>query len=353
MVNRIWVLVWVSSLLACSEQTQIPRTDESQLRAVKVTEVVAAWASIDLKFPGVVRAVDRSRLSFQIDGVLEERFVELGQFVNQGDPLATLNNPRLDPAVAAAAAQLKELDAVLAQFERDIQRLKRLEATDAVSEERLEQVKSEREAALAKRVAILAQLADAQALQSEATLFAPFSGVIAETPVEIGEFVVAGFVVIEVGGVDPLEVEVELPIEAVQALQLGQQLPLNFGSLSSPVKGTVRKIGRSGRQPGGLFPVVIDFESNGYLRAGMRVDADIPVPQKFTFAVPIHAILDPGIGKPKVYKFDEGRVVSIPVSLGEINAGLVSVDADLQIGDRIVVAGHAALVSGQQVVLVQ
>ena len=344
----ILIIIWVS-LQSC-EPTNSEELKPIKLKHVSVSAIEAGWQTQTIFFPGVVRAVDRSALAFQIDGILAARFVKLGQIVNKGDPLATLDNPRLDPAVNQFTARIKELDTQIAQLQRDLNRLTALAARQLVSDDQIEQIRSQFDGAVANRAVVLAQLADATALRREATLFAPFNGVIAETPVGLGEFTRAGAHIMTINSVSKLEVELELPGNVIAALRPGQSIALVFPDFPShQSQGQIRELGLVGRQPGGLFPVVVDFDPQAAFRPGIRVKAKIPIPMQFPYAIDVSAVSDPGIGRPRIFLVEQERVKSVEVQLGKMRDGKVSFRADVSIGDQAIIAGHGALMDGQQV----
>ena len=76
-------------------------------KTVRVADVQRRDTSRAFALTGVTRAAERAVTAFQVSGTLAERPVELGDSVDRGDVLATLDNPQARPQVAAARAQIE------------------------------------------------------------------------------------------------------------------------------------------------------------------------------------------------------------------------------------------------------
>ena len=220
----LWAL-----LLAGCEPPAVDGGDSAQL--VRTVEVRQGRLQHRLSFHGVLEPVTRARLAFQSPGVLATRPAAMGQFVRQGELLATLDNPELGPSQRAAAARLQEALTQRDQAARDLARLRSLVLSGAVGEEQVEQKAAELESLQASVAQAEADLAGSRQRLADATLLAPFDGVVSMTLAEPGEFVPAGQPVLALGGLDRLEVRVLLPASLVGALKGGDALDLRVPQL--------------------------------------------------------------------------------------------------------------------------
>jgi RND family efflux transporter MFP subunit len=341
----------ILSLGACAPE---PGPAPEDLQPVRTVEVRAGRLQHCLSFHGVLEPVTRARLAFQSPGVVSSRPAAMGQFVRRGELLATLDNPELGPAQKAAAARLQEALAQRDQAERDLQRLRSLARTGAVGEEQVEQTAAQLDSLQAAVARAEADLAGTRQRLEDATLLAPFDGVISMTGVEPGEFVAAGQPVMALGGLDRLEVRVLLPASLVSALAVGEELDLRVPQLDPRLlRGRVTEVSAIGERDTGLFPVTVELAVTPELpmvRPGMQAEVLVDYADVEGLLVPLSAVVDPVGGNPQLFIEAEGRVRQVLVQvLAVANDQVALAAAGVAAGDRVVVAGHRSLTDGQAV----
>ncbi len=355
MMKRILILVAATLLLSACEQPVVVKTDNRQLVEVAKTEQGSLVKQ--LSFSSTLRPVKRARLAFQSPGVLAARPVELGQAVRKGELLATLDNPELAPAQRSAVASQQEVMTRRDQARRDLVRLESLVATGAVGEDAVEQKKAELDALEASVSAADARVIAAGERLQDATLVAPFDGMIYSINAEPGEFVAGGQPVLSIGGTDRLELEVMLPASLVSQVNVGAMTEIRvpqLAGLSWP--GEVVEVAGIGDPRTGLFPTVVEVlveAGKVRLRAGMLAQAWFDYSESEGLIVPISAIVDPVGGDPQVFRVLDGAIATTHVSVTGSSGARVVVSpragSKLSAGDLIVTQGHSALTEGQQV----
>jgi multidrug efflux system membrane fusion protein len=357
-MSRNTLLVFVAFVLAACDQAPPVVADHVEL--VRVVEARQGRLQHQLSFHGVLVPVTRARLAFQSPGVLATRPVQLGQVVRQGELLATLDNPDLGPAQRAASARLQESLSQRDQAERDLARLRSLESTGAVGEEQVEQKAALLSSLQATVARAEADLTGTRQRLEDAALLAPFDGVISLLNVEPGEFVSAGQPVMAVGGLDKVEVRVLLPASLVSELHIGDDLAVRIPQLRGlEVSGVVTELAAIGELETGLFPVVVELETDPattMLRAGMQAEVILNYADVEGLIVPLSAIVDPVGGNPKVFTVADNHARQTAVRIMAIareEVALEMVRGEIVPGDLVVVAGHRSLSDGQGVRLLQ
>lgn len=352
MIRLLCTLICVFALTACEPVTP-PAAESGEL--VRVVEVRQGRLQHQLAFHGVLEPVTRARLAFQSPGVLATRPVQMGQVVRQGEMLASLDNPELGPAQRAASARLQESLTRRDQAERDLARLKSLESTGAVGEERVEQKLAELESLQATVARAEADLTGTRQRLEDALLLAPFDGVISSLEIETGEFVSAGQQVMAIGGLDKVEVRVRLPASLVSELAIGATLTVRVPQINhAEASGIVTELAAIGEITTGLFPVVVELETDpatSMLRAGMQAAVLVNYADVEGLIVPLSAIVDPVGGAPKIYTVSAGRAQQHSVRILAIaneEVALEVISSQVEAGDRVVVAGHRSLTDGQE-----
>ncbi|MBL37891.1 MAG: hypothetical protein CMP07_05735 [Xanthomonadales bacterium] len=339
-------------LTACEPAEQAVAIDSTSARPVRVAEARIDSAGERIRLPGALRPRQRAEMAFLDDGTLQQRHVQLGARVTQGEQLATLYNPALQPGLAGALADVREAGTRLEQLETDTRRQATLVERDLISEDDLEQTRTRRDAARAALEQAEARLDQARAQLDDAALRAPFDGRIARFYAEPGDSVRAGQPVMMLAG-DELEVEVQLPPETAARLSVGDPADILLQDRGLRLGGRVHEMGRG--VPGAPVPVVVALSAEDALdtRSGAPVYVILELPATSTAAVPLAAVVDPGTGYGRIFRVVDGRAEEVSVQLGRLADGWVDVFGPVAEGDRIVVAGQSNLLDGEPVRIVR
>src|SRR4029077_2987605 len=162
----------------------------------------AANASV-LDATGYVTARRQATVSAQITGTLTEVLIEEGDHVKAGQGLGRLDDTAQRAALAQAQAQLKtaralltQYQAQLAQSERDVKRAEDLVERKLVSQQAVEQARTQVETGAAqvqgqrKQIELAeASVRSAQVQLGDCTVRALFAGVVIAKAAQVGEIV--------------------------------------------------------------------------------------------------------------------------------------------------------------------
>jgi len=349
----VLVLAIAALISGCGQDPEAGGSD-AEVRSVRVASVQIAQGARELRISGITRATRRATLAFLVSGTLTERAADLGAAVKADEVVARLYNPSLEPAVSAGEARIRELDARLEQLDRDQRRAADLRGRALISQEDLERVETNRSATRAARDLARADLAEARNRLRQSRLVAPFDGSVTDVRYEIGEYVAAGQPVVQLSALDQLEVELAIPETLIDRFEPDQAVVLDLTFLPGrQVQGSVVRTGDSGGQAGGLFPVEIALEPAEILRPGLTVELVLPLPSAPARFVPLAAILDPGTGRPRVFRVVDGRVEPVFVTVGRLFGDKVEVTGELAEGDLVAVTGLSALTPDQPVEILE
>src|ERR1700730_12112857 len=203
----------------------------------------AANASV-LDATGYVTARRQATVSAQITGTLIEVLIEEGDHVQVGQVLGRLEDTAQRAALAQAQAQLKAAGALLVQYqaqlaqsERDVKRTEDLVERKLVSQQAVEQARTQVETGAAQLQGQRKQIELAEATVRSArvqlgycTVRAPFTGVVIAKAAQVGEIVSplsagGGFTRTGIGtlvDMDSLEIEVDVNEAYINRVQPGQ-----------------------------------------------------------------------------------------------------------------------------------
>lgn len=199
-----------------------------------ISEIVTADPAKARAFSGVVEGQEVTTLAFQTTGRLASLDVDVGDFVEEGDVLATLDEISLEQDVAAAEAALAsaraEADLATSQYDRTSQLLARGVATEA----QLEEVRANRDATAAQVNSARADLARAEDAARFGTLTAPRDAIILSTEVESGATVSPGTGVVQIANTDGREAVIDVPLDFVAVLPAGSMFEVRHHAEGVP-----------------------------------------------------------------------------------------------------------------------
>lgn len=325
-------------------------TDPTRLPVVRVEAAAAAPTTRAHVFYAATRPAEQARVAFAQPGRMVHRDVEVGDAVAEGDELAVLDLEPYRLQVAAAGARIDEIDAQAEQLERERERAARLLAADFGTAQQLEQIDAQAQALAAGRAAANAQRREASRRQRDATLRAPWSGVVAEVYAEPGEVVAAGQPILLLADPDAVEVEVEVPEAIYARLDVGMPVRVTLPlSGQRVVPGTIAQRGDIAPGVGRLFPVVVRVDDPEVV-AGMAAEVHIDVPAPRGVRVPMAAVVDASGVAPTVFVVDGDVVQRVGVRVVDValDGAVVELGA-VEPGAQLVVAGHVGLADGARV----
>src|ERR1700752_3278197 len=161
-------------------------------RPVLVATVKYEAASPERSFVGTIRPRIETDMGFRVPGKIAKRLVEVGQTVDLGQPLATLDEVDLKLQAEQAEAEFRAATGVLAQAGAAEQRAKDLRAKGWATDAQLDSAKAAADEARARLNRAERSGDLPRNSLSYATLLADSRGVVPATLVDPGQVVAAG-----------------------------------------------------------------------------------------------------------------------------------------------------------------
>ena len=182
--------LWSVHALAATPPTNTPATPSSSQAAAHV--VAYRDVANVISAEGVVEAVRQSTLAAQVPGQIVELKVKVGDSVKAGQLLARIDPRAAEQGVAGSQSQLAEAQASFANAQRSYERSKQLFAQKFISKAGLDQAELDFKAAQARVGSVQANAGQASTAKSFTVITAPYAGVVASTPVEVGDMATPG-----------------------------------------------------------------------------------------------------------------------------------------------------------------
>ena len=281
------------------------------------------------------------KLAFKTGGLVHQVLVDEGQYVSKGDLLAKLNFEEVEAVVVQAKA-------AYGKAKRDVKRVSRLNKTNVLSKQKLEDAQTE----LTLREA---DLNVATFNKKHAEIRAPQSGYILHRQLEEDEIVQAGKTVFIISSkTSGWIVRAGLIDKDVVRITLGDRVELFFDAYSGQsFDGKISEISPVIDEKSGIFSIEISLDTTKVnLFSGMVASAIInPKKRQKLFYVPIESLVDSNTDEAQVYLFDRetNRVERVPIEISFLYRDEVAVRNGLEGHHEVVLSGVKRLNDGDLV----
>ncbi len=329
---------------------------------VSVLTLTGRELVISEDLPARVAALRSADIRAQISGIVQRRLFEQGAEISAGTVLFQINPAPFKADVDSAAAALQRAEAVLARARIQIDRLKQLLRTDAISRQTYDDAISQRDQAAADVAQARATLARHQLNLQFASVEAPIAGRIDQALVSEGALVspTDATPMARIQQIDQVYVDVRQPASVLESLrqQAGSTAPELaveiLGSNGTPL-GMQGHILFSGIEVDAgtgdvLLRVLVDNPERRLL-PGLYVQARITRARYANaLTVPQQAVVRTS-GQTSVWVVDgQGQAQLVPVNTAELVNGQYRIASGLSAGQQVVIEGIDRLTPGVQVI---
>lgn len=340
-----------------------------------ITVGLQPWPAV-VSVQGNLQGDEQAVIGAKVAGRVETVLVDLGSPVQQGDPLCVLEMETFGLAIRHAEAQVESIRAKLglepgqdeanldhenappvrqeramvddarAMLERSramsarqvlpIEQLQNLEAAFFVAQARYDSALNLVDEQLALLAVTKEQLAQARQAQEDATIRAPFDGVVQHRFAAPGVYLQPGSAVASLVRVDPLRFRAGVPEREALKVRIGQTIQLEVLGVEEPVIATITRLAPALDLNSRSLTIEADIPNpDGTLRPGLFAEGEIVVdPDSEILAVPVSAV-STFAGVEKVWKVVDGKATETPIVVGRRQGDLLEILAGLELGDEI------------------
>lgn len=327
---------------------------EEKKEAIVAAPVVVARAAVSdvedrIGGTGELAAPDRAAIAAEVDGRITEVRVDEGSKVAAGALLLEIDPEKRRLDADSARAQLRDAEASFVVAQREYERAKALHEQGIASDSLLDLRGTELSRAEARRDTSAAQRGVAEKLLRDASVRAPFAGLVAKREVSRGDYVRPGQALLEVVALDPIEVEFTVAERDSARVVLGQAVEVSVApypderflgevsAVSPVIDPRTRTMRVKARIP----------NADGRLRPGLFARTDLGVAKRSgAVFVPVEAVLQRADGQVLFTVGADERVKRVVVKTGVEREGRIEITEGLAGDASVVVRGHTALVDG-------
>jgi RND family efflux transporter MFP subunit len=320
--------------------------------------------------PGQTAAWYETTIYARVNGYVGKWLVDIGDHVNKGQVLASIETPELDAELAAARAQLKASEAQVrardaeAKFSKTTNERWRDSPKGVVSDQERESKKADYESAEARLYAANAQVAldksrvDQYRAMTEFKLVkAPFDGTITERKIDVGNLVTAGSMttttpLYRMAQTDPLRVFVDVPQSAAgELMAVGVPAEIRAtGAVGDVFSGKIARSAQSINAQARTMRVEVDMpNANHALVPGMYVNVAFQLQPRGLVEVPAAALVFRASGTQVARVNSSGKIEFQKVTIARDNGSMVELGSGVKPGDHLVLNISSQIASGQGV----
>ncbi len=348
------VCLAVFLLAACDKQPADRKPSGPPPTLITVTQVKSGAFEVTEDTLGTLAAVINPKIAAEVAGKISKVLVFAGTPVKQGETLAVIDATDFLLQNQAEQAEVKRIEALLAQQDKLVERQQSLVKKGFLSQ-------NAGDDAMAQRAAIAEQLAAAQARTGlgkrsvgKTTVTAPFAGVIENRMISAGDYVKLGDPLFQLVSNRHLRAHLPFPESAAPRLMLGQPVQITSPQAPDKVFNTkISEIRPAVAESSRALDVIVDLDGAGLLRAGGSVNASVQIAAKAAaLLVPEQSVVLRPAGKVVYAIVDaDGKKTAQQriVQAGAKKGGMIEILSGLQEGELVAQDGAGFLTNGATV----
>src|SRR5438445_10270958 len=341
----------VIALTGCNE---IAAEKAAPGRPVLVATVHYEASSPERSFVGTIKPRIETDMGFRVPGKVAKRLVEVGQTVDVGQPLATLDEVDLKLQAEQAEAEFRAATGVLVQAAASEQRAKDLRAKGWTTDAQMDTARAAADEARARLNRAERSVELTKNSLSYATLNADARGVVTATLIEPGQVVAAGQTSIRVARFAEKEAVVAIPETLVGRAKSGVASVTLWSEPGKKYAAKLREIAPAADPPTRTYLAKFSLpEADDKVALGMTATLTLSDAASARLARLARSPLFHHGGKPSFYVVDDnGGVTLKPVTVKSYESNDVVITSGVEEGAKIVTLGVQKLDPSQKVRIV-
>lgn len=341
-------------LSACNSSSAKQPVHAAPAMPVKVQEVTMQPVPVADSYVATIKSRRSATIQPQVSGHLTQIFVHSGELVHQDQRMMEIDPTQQQAVVAQAEATEQQALATYQYNQKDIARQKALFESGITSKQAFQQAQQTFGTSKATYEADVAARKSAQQELAYYHIRAPFTGIVGDVPVHVGDYVSSTTVLTTVDEDTQLEAYIYIPAERASQVKVGLPVAITGPAgkvldrteiyfVSPQVDNTLQAI---------LAKAKVHTSSANALRNAQAVRAVITWSTAPAPTVPVLAVTQIGdqsfvyVAKPK----DDHYVAQqTAVTLGSTVGNTYQVKGGLEAGEKVIVSGLQLLVNGEAV----
>lgn len=346
--------------------------------AVEVQDVKTSEKNSGDTYKANIEAYQQGVITTKISAKVISVSVENGQYVNEGDTIATLDAQDIQNSIKSAQGQLQiyeqQLNASKASLEkleinvddaeRNYGRQKTLFEAGAISqtdfqaaEKTLNTAKADYNSGLASVESSKANIAlqnvtisNYQDNLNNTVIKAPISGVISDKSLIVGQMASQGSTLAKINDITFVYAVIKVPQDNISKVKIGQAAEVTVDGVETIFNGVVENIDLSADVTSRVFNCKIKIDnSDKLLLPGIYGKTELISGEKVEIiTVPINALVG-NEGNYSVFINEDGVAKKQEVLIGETDGNNVEITSGLEDGNEVICSNTGTLQDGAQI----
>jgi RND family efflux transporter MFP subunit len=302
---------------------------------------------------GSLQAQKQADLLSEVSAIVMQVLKDDGDKVEKGDLLVRLDDTSFRQALSSAQEAERVAQQGFDQAERQLNRLKTLSSTGAVSIQAEEDAELKRSAAQSELAAARTRVVQESQQLARTEIRAPFAGVVGGREVSAGDTAQIGKALLKV--IDPTSIRFTgfVPSDQVRQVEIGQVVNFRVGGQSDlALEGRVERINPVADPGTRQVSVQVAITGDHQLTVGMFAEGRVQTESKEGISVPESSLVRQG-DQVYVWRVKDGKLNKLEVGLGarDTQSGSYAINSGLAQGDLVLRHPLGALVDGARVEL--
>jgi RND family efflux transporter MFP subunit len=327
---------------------------DTAMRSVSVVHPAHGVAAAKISFPGQLEGFTSASVYARVNGYLKSWSKDIGAVVKAGDVLAQIDSPEVDQQYEQAKSDVLASSSAERLAEVSFQRWQNLLGVEAVSQQEVDQRSAELESKRALKRISESSLERAKTFNGYKNLTAPFSGIVTERNIDVGDLVSNGggkrlFVVTNI---DKLRLYIQLPQIYLNDIRPGLEVTVSVPEYPGKEfkAQVVRSSGAVSNQTGAsLVEIAID-NADHKLTAGEYASVSMSLPfDASLLRIPASALIVHKEGTFVAEVDKDSRVKLVPVKVSKDLGQEIEIVGDVAEDSNIIGTPADTLIEGEKV----
>lgn len=346
-MKSVVLTVFCFSLIACGEKAEEEKAAPLGTPITVATVTNTAWDKT-LSVIGTLYPNEEATVAAQVDGSVEETFVDFGDRVQKEEDLVSIDSEAYEAQLEQAVGNLAKAEASQVNARQSFDRSQKLQKSGAVSLSELDLAKAELDQAEAEIKAGKGTVAVARLNVQRSRIKAPIDGAVSQRFVERGDFVKVGSSLFKLVNDTTLKYIFQVPERYASFVK--KDLVVNFTVDNYPketfqgqvylVNPAIVTASRSFDVAAAVPNTELRLKANTFARGTLILETGVAVA-----VVPLDAVVN-FAGVTKVFVVEGDKAHSRTVSLGRTRDGLQEIVEGVKENEQVVISGQNNLSDG-------
>ncbi|MBS1589565.1 MAG: efflux RND transporter periplasmic adaptor subunit [Bacteroidetes bacterium] len=227
---------------------------------------------------GKIEAENSANLSTRMMGFVTKVHVKVGQKVDAGQLLVSVNNSDLQAKKAQVEASILQAKAAYTSAKKDYDRFVVLFSQQSASQKELDDMTTRYEMAKAALEGARQMRNEVQAQFKYSNISAPFAGTVTNTFIKEGDMANPGMPLISLEGTSHFQVSAMVPESEITHIKNDMPVKVLVKSSNEELEGKVTEVSTSAKNTGGQYLVKINLKNqDNKVLSGMFVNVQFPI----------------------------------------------------------------------------